>query len=132
MVGLTIVLACVTVFLAVNFHLRARDARTAGSRSRYCLDDFLDHFSKDEIPKHMLVEVYRYFQSLRGAKDLAVRPDDDLYQVYGVWNEDLDDAIIELARKCRCKAPTNAAVTGVPPVRSVEDIVRLLVRLDER
>ena len=101
----------------------------ARERGTYSLDQFLDHFSTETIPERILLEVYRYFQNLQTARDFPVHPADDLYKVYGVWNEDLDDAVIELARKCGCKTPTNENVAGINAVQTIEDLVRLLARL---
>ncbi len=59
-------------------------------------------------------------------------PEHDLYGVYRIWDEDLDDAVLELAHKCGLKKPTTEAVKDLPPVCNVEDLVRLLAQLSRR
>lgn len=132
MLALMMILGGVGVFLVVNGLLRSRDAKTAASRSGDSLEDFIDHFSKEEVPKQIVVEAYQSLQAWQGVKDFPARHDDDLYQVYGIWNEDLDDLIIELAQRCGCETPTTDAVAELAPVRSVEDLVRLLEHFYKR
>jgi len=98
-------------------------------RGVHGLDDFVAFFSGEEIPRRTLVEVYKYFQSLQSVKDFQVHPTDNLYKVYGVWNEDLDDAVLELAKRCGSKTPVTEDLQNMPAVRTVADIVRLLSRL---
>ena len=131
MLALITVLGGVVLFLVVNVRLRSKNAKIAASRSGDSREDFIYYFSKEGAPKEILVEVYRSLQALQSAKNFPVRPDDDLYQVYGIWNEDLDDLIIELAQTCGCKTPTTEDVAELAPIRSVKDLVRLLHRFYE-
>jgi hypothetical protein len=108
---------------------KGREERMARERGTYSFDQFLNHFSTEAVPERIMLEVYRYFQDLQTTKDFPVHPTDHLYEVYGVWNEDLDDAVIELARRCGCRTPTNDNVKGVNRVQSIEDLVRLLALL---
>ena len=101
-------------------------------RNQYQSEGFLQYFSKQGIPDFLSLEVYKYIQDFRGAKDFAVQPADDLYKVYGIWSEDLDDAVLQLAQKIGCPKPTTEDVKDMPPVHTIEDLVWLLFRLYER
>jgi len=94
--------------------------------------EFVRHFSRQGVSDAVSLEVYDYFRQMREGADAVVRPEHDLYGVYRIWNEDLDDAVLELARKCGLKRPTTEAVKDLPPVRRVEDLVRLLAHLSRR
>lgn len=73
--------------------------------------------------------VYNYFQSWQSVKEFPVDPNDDLCKVYGIVDDDVDDAVIELASGWRAKLPST--FEGLQPVRTVADVVRLLHRLPE-
>lgn len=81
------------------------------------------------MPRQIALEVYQYLQEPQTRPGFPVNPRDDLYKVYGIWNEDLDDAVLELAKKCGCKTPTTGLLEGIAPIKSVEDLVKLLVHL---
>ena len=112
------------IFLAGNGLLRYREHRLAKARTGQGFDEFVAYFSGEDIPLYKLREVYDYFQNWQSVKDFPVLPTDDLYKVYGICDEDLDDAVIELASRCHVKLP--ATFDGVEPVRTVADVVRLL------
>jgi hypothetical protein len=118
-----------TLFLVLVGFFSRREERMVRERGAYSQDQFLEHFSTEAIPERILVEIYRYFQSLQKTKNFPVHPSDDLYKVYGVWNEDLDDAVVELARRCGCKTPTNETVKGMDRVQSIQDLAKLLSKL---
>lgn len=129
MSALALVLGSLVAVIAVNALLRGRDLKAAASRSPYSQEQFLDYFSNDAVRPDVVREVRRYLQTFQGITDFPVRPDDDLYRVYGLCDEDLDDAVIEIAETCGCATPTNEAVEGMAPVQSVEDLIKLLSRL---
>ena len=86
-------------------------------------------FQTESFPRDKLREVYDYFQSWQSVKNFPVDPNDDLYEVYGICDEDLDDAVFELAARWRKKSPADFDLEGHPPIRTVADLVRLLSRL---
>lgn len=114
-------------FLTANGLLRYRDREIAKRRSGLGFNDFVAYFSGEDIPLHKLREVYAYFQNWQSVENFPVLPADDLYRVYGICDEDVDDAVIELADRWRAKLPPT--FEGLRPVRTVADIVHLLNRL---
>lgn len=117
----------VASFLAGSWLLRYREKKLADSRRGKKFDDFVAYFSDEDIPLYKLREVYEYFQNWQSVKNFPVLPADDLYEVYGMYDETVDDAVIELADRWRAKLP--ATFEGLRPVRTVADVVRLLQRL---
>lgn len=114
-------------FLAATGLLRYRDRKIAKKRSGLGFNDFVGYFSGEDIPLYNLRGVYSYFQNWQSVKDFPVSPADDLYKVYGIYDEDVDDAVIELANRWRVKLPPT--FEGLRPVRTVADVVHLLNRL---
>lgn len=55
---------------------------------------------------------------------------DDLLEVYGLADEDLDDdLVLPLLTQMACKIPTPAETSSMRPVRTVGDLVRFLQRM---
>ena len=111
--------------------LRYRQKRLARMRSGRGFEEFAAYFPAEMYPRDKLREVYKYLQSLQWVKNFPVDPNDDLCKVYGVCDEDLDDAVLELAERLRKRSPTDADIEGQPPVRTVADLVRFLSRLPQ-
>jgi len=114
-------------FAAGNWLVRRREQQMAKARGGYGFEDFVAHFSRERIPADNLRHVYDYFRNWQSAKNFPVHPNDDLYQVYGIVDDDLDDAMIEMAERWRAKLP--AEFDGLRPVRTVADVVHLLHEL---
>jgi len=114
-------------FLAGNWLLRRRERQIAKGRRGYGFEEFAAYFSGESIPHENLRHVYNYFQHWQSAKNFPVHPNDALYNVYGIVDDDVDDAVMELAARWRAKLP--ATFDGLRPVRTVADIVHLLHQL---
>ena len=119
------------IFLAGNWALRHREHHVAKMRTGQGFDEFVGYFSGAGIPRDRLREVYEYFQSLQSVKNFPVQADDDLYKVFGICNEDVDDAVLELAKRWHRKLPASSDLPVEPPVRTVADMVRLLHRFPQ-
>ena len=105
---------------------RRREQKLARQRRGLGFDEFAAYFKAKDIPRDRLREVYDYFQHWQSVKNFPVQPDDDLYQVYGIVDEDVDDAVIELAKKWRVSLPPDSEWESMGTVRTVADVVRLL------
>jgi hypothetical protein len=90
----------------------------------------MDYFLGEEIPENICFQVYTYLQSVDiNLQDFPIRPTDDLGTVYGICEEDLDEAVLEIARRCDCPM-TN--ISNMRAIKTVEDLVRLMVNLQIR
>lgn len=81
-------------------------------------------------PAETTEAVAAYLQSLAGDPHFAVRAIDSLYRVYGIADEDLDDAVLFLAGRVGAPPPTTEAVSG-SPVETVADLVLMVSRLQD-
>jgi len=119
----------VTSVLAGNVFLRKRAQKLADSRRGQGLQDFTVYFSGKDIPEDKLRLVYDYFQEWQSVKNFPVLPNDDLSKVYGIVDDDVDDAVIELADRWGATLPVT--FDGLQPVRTVADVVHLLNKLPQ-
>jgi hypothetical protein len=117
--------AAIVLVAALMFHYRAK--RLARKRRGIGFDDFAVYFSSEQIPRDKLFAAYEYLQGWQSVKDFPVLATDDLCKVYGICEEDVDDAVIDLADKWRVALPADFA--GAGPVNTVADLVRLLANL---
>ena len=125
---LLVLIGSVVIVLVLSWLHYVRAKRLAESRRGTGFENFAAYFWAEQIPQDKLRVVYDYLQDWqRPVKDFPVHATDDLYKVYGICEEDLDDAVIELAEKWRVSLP--ARFEGVDPVHTVADLVRLLARL---
>ena len=119
--------SALAIFLTGNWLLQYRATRLARGRRGTGFENFVAYFSGENVPRDKLRVVYEYLQDWQPVKDFPVQATDDLYKVYGICDDDLDDAVIELAGKWRVVLPYD--LTGLGPVNTVADLVLLLSRL---
>ena len=119
-----------TIIFGGDRLLRYRVEKIAKRRSGQGFNEFAAYFLSEGIPLYKLREVYDYFQNWQLVKKFPVLPNDDLYKVYGICEEDLDDAVVELANRWRVRLPET--FEGLGPVRTVSDIVHLLNQLPSK
>lgn len=65
-------------------------------------------------------------------KDHAVQPDDDLYRVYGIVEDDLDELVVRLCQDLYGFEPATSDGDGFKPVRTVVDLARFVDYLAKR
>ena len=117
------------IFLVATYWDRRRVHKIARMRSGQGFNEFVAYFSGEDIPLYKQREVYDYFQDWQGIENFPVHPSDNLIEVYGIYNEDLDEAVIELANRWRAKLPPT--FEGLGPVLTVADVVHLLNQLPQ-
>lgn len=127
-----VLLIVATAIAAGTTYTFIKDRRLKNLRKGEGLDSFISYFSREEIPKELLIRVYEFFEDWMNIKDFPIRPGDSLSKVYGIVNEDLDDAVFKIVKACNYRTPTDEDVKAVPPVKNVEDLVRFLNTLQRR
>ncbi len=58
------------------------------------------------------------------------KPNDDLQEVFGLAEEDLDDFVLSILRMCGLRVPAPEETSALPPVRTVADLVLFVSRLE--
>ena len=97
------------------------------SRKGQKRESFVRYFIVEGIPEALAVEVYRYLQKLQLVKGFPVSPEDNMEQVYGLRDEDLTEAIVEIAKVCRVPIPAeNSPLWTQAYIFSVEDLIRFI------
>jgi hypothetical protein len=122
------VIAVVVVWTAATTGFKwFRQFRLKRSRKGQDRQSFVRYFIVEGIPEPIVIEVYRYLQKQQMVKGFPVNPEDNLEEVYGLQDEDLSDAIVEIAQTCRVPVPPdNAPVWSQAHIFSVEDLVRFV------
>lgn len=60
-------------------------------------EKFLECFVNEGVSESLALSVYRHLQDWTNFSDFPVRPQDNIADIYGIVEEDLDDLIIEIA-----------------------------------
>lgn len=118
-----LVLAAVFVSSAIWTHIRL--GRMARQRAGEGFSDFAAYFVHRNIPHKILVDTYEYFGRWNavGGELFPVRPTDNISDVYGCVDEDLEDAVVEILKKSGRRPFTQAEMPQPPRVETVEDFV---------
>jgi hypothetical protein len=119
-----LVMAAVLVVSAI--WTRIRIGRMARHRAGEGFSDFAAYFVHRNIPHEILVDTYEYFGRWNAVAGelFPVRPTDNISEVYGCVEEDLEDAIIEVLGKSGRRPFTRSEMPQPPLVETVEEFVR--------
>ncbi|MCY7286177.1 MAG: hypothetical protein LH679_22700 [Cyanobacteria bacterium CAN_BIN43] len=101
--------------------------RLKRSRKGQNRQSFVRYFVVEGIPEALVIEVYRYLQKLQLVKGFPASPEDNLEQVYGLRDEDLTEAIVDIVKVCRIPIPPeNSPLWVQAHIFSVEDLIRFI------
>jgi hypothetical protein len=93
-----VILGCLVLMLVGAFLIRIRTERIAKKREGETFNDFAAQFQGSDIPHNVLKNTYDYFGKWNSisSRTFPVRREDNIADVYGIVDEDLDDAIEEI------------------------------------
>jgi hypothetical protein len=122
------VIAVVVVWTAASTGIKwLKQYRLKRSRKGQDRQGFVRYFVVEGIPEALAIEVYRYLQKLQMVKGFPVNPEDNLEEVYGLQDEDLTEAIVEIAQICRVPMPPDGSpIWSQAYLYSVEDLIRFI------
>lgn len=122
------VIALVVVWTAAATGFKwLKQYRLKRSRKGQNRQSFVRYFVVEGIPEALVIEVYRYLQKLQLVKGFPASPEDNLEQVYGLRDEDLTEAIVDIVKVCRIPIPPeNSPLWVQAHIFSVEDLIRFI------
>jgi hypothetical protein len=88
-------------------------------------------FENKPVSERVLKAVYDYFQSAAPVDKFPVLASDGISDVYGICDEDLDDAFLDIARTVGCRIPEMDEMRQEPPVKTVADLAILLSKFEQ-
>jgi hypothetical protein len=103
------------------FYYRQKDL--AEGRDTWTEQDFLGHFAESGVADEIARAVWGALKQEADLAGFAPRPTDDLRQVYGLADDDLDDLILAVLERSRCRVPAPSETEKMDPVLTVADFV---------
>jgi hypothetical protein len=97
-------------------------------RTNYGLNEFVQHFGRNyEIAK----EIWKSLAEEAVVEGFAPKPEDDLLEVFGLADEDLDDLVLGILTRCGCRIPPPSETADMPPVRTVTDLFEFVEQMQK-
>lgn len=129
--------ACTVAFIAVvsviaNVIQRRRERVLIKERQGYAREDFVAELAGRNVPENISQAAFDYFQGTWTlTKTMPVKPDDNISDVFGLVDEDLEDAILDVAELAGCRKPEKEDFHTYPtPVNTLGDLAVFLSTLD--
>jgi hypothetical protein len=121
---IVVILGFVALFAFVTIRWRARTRRIAASRVGENFDTFHSLLAPT-VPQEVSRAVYLKFQQWWSGTvhEFPVRAEDTIADVYGMVDEDLDDAVQEVLSECGRRLPPKDQLRQMRPVVTVRDFV---------
>jgi hypothetical protein len=122
-----VVLAIILAFCCVLAFANAiRHRRIANSRRGEDMTTFLSLLHDESLPYDVAHIVYHRMQKyINSEAEFPVHPEDNLYSIFGIVDEDVDDLIVEVLAECGRRMPPNAFESPPRTVRDVLDIIKI-------
>ena len=119
------VLGFVALIAAGTVWIRVRTRRIAASRPGENFDTFHSSFAADDIPAEILQAIYAECQEWCSDAVAAfpVRAADDISRIYGMVDEDLEYAVLDVVQELDRQLPPAEMLRKVQPVVTVRDFV---------
>jgi hypothetical protein len=118
------VLGAIGIFLLVGIFRRTKDHLLQGDRLYDKKEDFLQYFEERDLSADLALSVYVYVSDWMG-REFPVRPSDNIAEIYGIVDEDLDDFVLAIAKTGNLVVPTDTSYWQNPVV-TIEDLVRFV------
>lgn len=118
----------VAAFICLSSVLWVKLSSLKQARTSQSVISFPEYFSGEGIPESLCREVYRYLQKGVCVRDFPVEPKDDLAKIYGLYDEDMVDAAVEIAEVCGDQFSSDGETAGrqFGNIVSIEYLVRFL------
>jgi hypothetical protein len=120
-----IILALFALVAVGTWLIRIHNRGVARQRVGENYADFAAYFAEANIPDEILQTTYKYFQEWNSDSVVMfpVRATDNIYDIYGIVDEDLEDAVAEILKKSGRRFPTTSEIFQPPQIETVEDVV---------
>lgn len=115
-----VLIICILALCAIMLWLKELYVRKG--RNKDSKEEFLRFFAQRRVPELLSQAVLRSLQDGMLTRDFPVRPNDRLYEVYGIADSDLDDLVQELAELSGYDLPQSLDYR-VEPIVTVEDLI---------
>jgi len=96
------------------------------------IEEFAASVKQLSVPEDVAYRVYEYLHATSLLKPKRIKADDGLYIKFGLAEEDLNDAALELITMCHRIPPLPGQLVDQPPLRTVGDLVQFIARLASR
>ena len=128
-----ILIVCAVLLVVGTAWLRVRTRRLAASRPGENFDSFCASFESGKVPPEVLRAVNATFQEWCSdtVPAFPVRADDDIGRIYGMVDEDLDDAVMDTLAACGRQLPVEEQLRRMQPVHTVRDFACLIAACPE-
>lgn len=121
--AVTVVIVAMVV-ATVRMHLRLRRIAAVRRHAGENFETFCSELAADSVPDEISFAVYTTFQELCGrvADDFPVRASDGIYEIYGIIDEDVDDAVMDALAKCGRRFPSEGTLDHSVTLNTVRDV----------
>jgi hypothetical protein len=108
-----------------GWRMKVRTKKLAEQRAGEGFTDFAAHFADAAVPIDILLNTYDYFEDCNSswALNFPDRATDNISDVYGIMDEDLEDAVSEILQKCGHRWFSSSEQSEPPSIETVEDLV---------
>lgn len=125
------ILGVIGIFVLGTLYLRIRNHFLKRSRREDKKEDYIQYFEGKNLSKKLALDVHEYLSDWMSQPDFPVRPSDNLSNVYGIVDEDLEDFIQAITETNGLKLPENSDY-WLTPVVTVEDLVSFVMTFSQK
>ena len=117
------------LFRLLQHPLASRQRRLVGERAWLTEDRFVSHFPNSS---DIASEVWRSLQREAVVENFRVAPSDDLFEVFGMADDDVEELVLELLGRFDCRVPAPSETKQMPEVRTASDVVGFVAEMRDQ
>lgn len=108
-----------------------RQRKLAEQRTSYSKDQFLQYFDDLDVDRNVVSDIWDELSPWICHDSFKPMPDDNLAEVFGIVDDDVDDFVLDILKKHLYEIPPPSVTLKMPVIATVADIVRTVAAIGQ-
>lgn len=110
---------------------RSRQQKRIQVQGDYSKERFVDYFVSKNISENISLVVWDLFTQEVCVDGFMPMPSDNIIELYGIADEELEDLLAEVMQACKRKLPNEKELEAMSPIVTINDLVVFASGIEE-
>jgi hypothetical protein len=111
---------------------RGRQLKLMSSRKNYSQQQFTDYFISLDVTNNLSNIVWNELRAESSIDNFKPSPDDNIVFVFGLYEEDFEEFLVNLADRCDKKLPSESELKNMAAINTVQDLIIFLSKCEDK
>jgi hypothetical protein len=109
-----------------------RQLKLMSSRKNYSQQQFTDYFISLDVTNNLSNIVWNELRAESSIDNFKPSPDDNIVFVFGLYEEDFEEFLVNLADRCDKKLPSESELKNMAAINTVQDLIIFLSKCEDK